>query len=280
VVTAVMGTTIGPTSYFLNFSAHGILVKGGHECMIQETWLGETNFDFRFNKTTNTYPTATGIEIDGNDHYISDSIIFSAYIGLNNRGAANYAGGLHVWFPWNAARAFDAFAFLELGGQNRYEGCYIDGSQMLISGNGMVTWQDGFALGGGIMIQGPDVMNVVITDTEFRGGTIFAPNNVTGNYTSVTNTIIKNNEFTRGIRGSTATRTRTSTTPQTSWFFDFCAELVFPNIVTVRHSFTSSSAGDFPVAVARQPTGCQVVIETNPAAAGTMVVDVDTSAYA
>ena len=30
------------------------------------------------------------------------------------------------------------------------------------------------------MIQGPDVMNVVITDTEFRGGTIFAPNNVTG----------------------------------------------------------------------------------------------------
>ena len=44
--------------------------------MIQETWLGETNFDFRFNKTTGTYPSATAIEIDGNDHYISDSIVF------------------------------------------------------------------------------------------------------------------------------------------------------------------------------------------------------------
>ena len=48
--------------------------------MIQETWLGETNFDFRFNKTTNTYPSAVAIEIDGNDHYISDSIVFSSCV--------------------------------------------------------------------------------------------------------------------------------------------------------------------------------------------------------
>lgn len=43
-----IGTTIGPTSYILNFSGHGILVSGGHEVMIQETWLGETNFDHKF----------------------------------------------------------------------------------------------------------------------------------------------------------------------------------------------------------------------------------------
>ena len=34
----------------------------------------------------------------------------------------------------------------------------------------MVTWQDGFVLGGGILIQGPAVKNVVITDTEFQSG--------------------------------------------------------------------------------------------------------------
>ena len=45
---AVMGTTIGPTTYLLNFSSFGIQVNGGHEVMITETWLGETNFDFDF----------------------------------------------------------------------------------------------------------------------------------------------------------------------------------------------------------------------------------------
>ena len=39
---------------------------------------------------------------------------------------------------------------------------------MVIGGKGMMTWQDGFVLGGGIMIQGPAVKNVVITDTEFQ----------------------------------------------------------------------------------------------------------------
>jgi len=39
-----MGTTIGPTTYLLNFSSVGIQVLGGHEVMITETWLGETNW--------------------------------------------------------------------------------------------------------------------------------------------------------------------------------------------------------------------------------------------
>eukprot|EP01047_Picozoa_sp_COSAG01_P133984 COSAG01_NODE_64051_length_278_cov_0.564246_1_plen_92_part_11 len=51
-VTSVMGTTIGPTTYLLNFTDFGIQVIGGHEVMILETWLGETNWDFVFNRTT------------------------------------------------------------------------------------------------------------------------------------------------------------------------------------------------------------------------------------
>jgi hypothetical protein len=43
-VNSVMGTTIGPTTYLLNFSSVGIQVLGGHEVMITETWLGETNW--------------------------------------------------------------------------------------------------------------------------------------------------------------------------------------------------------------------------------------------
>ena len=113
---------------------------------------------------------------------------------------------------------------------------------------------------------------------DITGNTTHA-RDITGNYTSVTDTVLDRNLFTNTRQGSVATKTLTSSTPQTRWAFNFCADLVFPDIVAVRHSFTSSNKSDFPVAVARDPTGCEVVIETNPAAAGTMVVDVDTSTY-
>ena len=63
------------------------------------------------------------------------------------------------------------------------------------------------------------------------------------------------------------------------WQFDFCGDLLFMNITAVRHSFTA--AAGFPVVVARPPVdgGCVVVLELDHAAAGTMVVDVDTSRY-
>ena len=38
VVNDVMGTTIGPQTYMLNFTNYGIQVNGGHEVMILETW--------------------------------------------------------------------------------------------------------------------------------------------------------------------------------------------------------------------------------------------------
>ena len=44
----VMGTTVGPQTYILNFTKVGIEVNGGHEVMIDKTWLGETNFDYNY----------------------------------------------------------------------------------------------------------------------------------------------------------------------------------------------------------------------------------------
>ena len=120
-VTSVMGTTIGPTTYLLNFTDFGIQVRGfsahphpavfdsrclslystdfvsrgaqvigGHEVMITETWLGETNFDFVFNQSTGLVPRATAIDIGSNDHYILNSIVFSSLIGLKVGGVRNF----------------------------------------------------------------------------------------------------------------------------------------------------------------------------------------------
>jgi hypothetical protein len=145
---------------------------------------------------------------------------------------------------------------------------------MLFSSPSLVTFQDGFVLGGGITIQGP-VTKLVIADTEFQGGSLAYDGNG-----PVVDTTIARNVFTGTAKGSTATATLASLdTPLSTWSFDFCADLVFQNITAARHSFTCSDAGVFPVAIARPPVdgGCRVVVEVKPAASGIMVVDVDTS---
>ena len=41
-------------------------------------------------------PNATAIQINGNDHYILNTIVFSALVGLEVNGAADYITGVHV----------------------------------------------------------------------------------------------------------------------------------------------------------------------------------------
>lgn len=56
----VMGTTVGPSCYFLNFTLFGIQINGGHEVLLDRSWLGETNFDYPFSPTD--LPTAIAIQ--------------------------------------------------------------------------------------------------------------------------------------------------------------------------------------------------------------------------
>ena len=63
-------------------------------------WLGEVNFDYPF-ETMGTLPKAIAVQINGNDHYLRDVIVFASKIGVEVNGAADYISGTHVWFPDN-----------------------------------------------------------------------------------------------------------------------------------------------------------------------------------
>jgi hypothetical protein len=80
----------GPGGYFLNFTEYGLQINAGHEVMMDRCWLGETNFDYDHEKH-GTKPNATAIQINGNDHYILNTIVFSSKIGLEVNGAADYS---------------------------------------------------------------------------------------------------------------------------------------------------------------------------------------------
>lgn len=275
-INQVMGTTVGPQTYILNFTKVGIEVNGGHEVMIDKTWLGETNFDYNYSAPGSKVPLATAIHIRSNDHYIVDSIVFSSLLGLNMGGAANLVNGLHVWFPLNIAERLGATAFYNTGAQNRYENCYIDCSHAVFVNPDRIQWIDGFTLGGhGIQLRG-NVTNVRIAGVQ--NGPITWSGDVATDV--IKNTVIK--EILASPLSSQPTQSVTSAAAQSVWTFDFCKQLPFPRIQSVvSMAFTSNRPGpSSPVAaVARKPDGCTLVVDTVPAAAGTLVVSVDSSTY-
>jgi hypothetical protein len=190
----VMGVTIGPGGYFLNFTEYGLQINKGHEVMMERVWMGETNFDFD-HEAHNAAPNATAIQINGNDHYILNSIVFSSRIGLEVNGAADYIQGVHVWFPDNHAVAFpDTMAFYITRGGNRLQGCYIDGGRAVFQGSKTATarggalsrniWSNGFECcqrgdpapgtsASGILLVGDKVgPGLEIINSEFGGGSI------------------------------------------------------------------------------------------------------------
>ena len=284
-VNNVMGTTVGPAAYFLNFSAYGLQINAGHEVMLDRAWLGETNFDQRF--TPATPPKAVAVQINGNDHYILNTVVFSSKVGLEVNGAANRVDGVHVWFPYNQALAFvdqGVKAFHITSGQNRFTGCYIDGSRAVFEGNGLTgnVWLDGFeccagvsGVAHGIELLGTSVgPGLIIKHNLFRGGNVFS--NSSGAPVTVTGTLIEANSFTGGGAASRATLTL-SQTAATTWAFNFCPLLIFPTIARAELVGVVAAAG-FPAAVIRPWTGCALTVETAAPMTGSITVTADSSA--
>jgi hypothetical protein len=57
--------------------------------------------------------------------------------------------------------------------------------------------------------------------------------------------------------------------------FDFCAQLLFPQIAYAKVHVTAASG--FPTAVARPAQNCTLLVETSVAVTGTITVEVDSS---
>ena len=184
----VMGVTVGPGGYFLNFTQYGLQINQGHEVMMDRCWLGETNFDFDHERLGRP-PNATAVQINGNDHYILNTIVFSSKVGLEVNGAADYISGVHVWFPVNHAVHYaDTMAFHITRGGNRFSGCYIDGGRAVFDGRDALTrnlWERGFeccqrgdaapgTTPSGILLVGDKVgPGLQIINNIFGGGSIY-----------------------------------------------------------------------------------------------------------
>lgn len=287
-IMATMGANVGPQMFFLGFTQQGLRVDGGHEVMVHESWFGQFLYsDPR--KENGTATTSTAIQLNGNDHYITNAIVFSSNVGVEVNGAANMLTGVHTW---NLARGRGGTGILlhsGTGGQTRLVGCYLDWNELVIEDPNLVTVTNGFFLQSSAvqvrLVHSSTVNGLVITGNEFVGvvgDTVYVNNTLPGAPSPILQqSLIDHNvaAATANNRRTRATLTLTQSNPTTTWALDFSPLLALGTdvpITAILHSF-QLSGGQFVRSAVRSTTNQTVVVETDVPVAGTLTVQVDTS---
>ncbi len=139
------GVVFGPQVYAFNFTSFGIRVVSGHEVTVTGTWVGEYWWGTP-NKENGTASTATGISVEGNDHVVTDCVVFSSHVGIAVSGGADFVGNVHTW---NLATDRGGTGILVNASQTRVDGAYLDWNDLVVLTPRMVSISNGFYLCGG-----------------------------------------------------------------------------------------------------------------------------------
>ncbi|KAF8408589.1 hypothetical protein HHK36_004652 [Tetracentron sinense] len=264
--------------YIAHFSTNGVLVQGGHETYIRNSFLGqhitaggdpgERNF------------SGTAINLIGNDNAVTDVVIFSAAIGVMVSGQANTLSGVHCY---NKATGWGGIGiYLRLPGltQTRIVNSYLDYTGIVAEDPVQLHISSTFFLGDAFIlfksIKGI-VNGVNIVDNMFSGSgngiEIVQLDQSNGPFKAIDEVVIDRNN----VKGMTlkATVARGSTQGNgSSWTVDFNPVLLFPNLIKlVQYSLSTSKS--FPNHALRNVSGNRVTIESDIAVPAMVYVMVD-----
>jgi len=279
-IDATMGANLGPQMFFLGFTKAGISIRGGHETLVHETWLGQ----YLYSDSRNNNPSATAIQILGNDHYITNTIVFSSRIGVEMTGAANLLTGVHTWNL--AATRGGIGIYINAPGytQNRLVACYLDfNSVVAVAPEHLSIEQSFFLCGGNIVLvatpQHHTIQGLNIVGNQWDGckNETIILDETQAKFTDVYDTVINDNMMNPNTLVLRSTQATASLTLEqaTQWAFNFTNRLLFPNILSVQYSIELNSG--FARHASRSPKGRTVVVETDVPVSGTVTVTVDQS---
>ncbi|KAF9587646.1 hypothetical protein IFM89_004478 [Coptis chinensis] len=266
--------------YITHFATNGILVQGGHETYIHNSFLGqhitaggdpnEKNF------------SGIAINLMGNDNAVTDVVIFSGAIGVMVSGQANTLSGVHCY---NKATGWGGTGiYLQLPGltQTRIVNCYMDYTGIVAEDPVQLHISSSFFLGDAFIlfksIKG--IMNGVnVVDNMFSGSgkgiNIVQLDQSKGAFTAVNQVVIDRNN----VQGMTLRATVARGLTQgngTSWTVDFNPVLLFPNLIRhAQYALSPSTTGTFPNHALRNVSGNRVVVESDIAVPATVYVAVD-----
>lgn len=266
--------------YISHFMSFGILVQGGHETYIRNSFLGQ-------HITAGASPiekqfSGVAISLMGNDNAVTDVVIFSAAVGISVSGQANVLTGVHCY---NKATGFGGVGIrLQLGGltQTRILGAYMDYTGIVAEDPVQLDIANGFFLGDANIVlkssQRKMISGVNIVDNMFSGSTKGVDIvQLEGQFESIEQTVVdRNNVLGMSLKSTVARGTVKGN--GTSWTIDFNPVLLFPNLIQhVQYSFYTSDAS-FPRHALRNVSHNKVVIEADTQVSATVAVQVDQSA--
>ena len=275
-----MGGNVGPDLYVVGFNRSGITVHGGHEVMLHEAWFGTTYYDHKDKVALGC--GATAVELFGNDHVVSDVVVFAGQTGVRTTGGANLIEGVHTWNSGTTAPPCTGHGILVQAPSTRVLNVYLDYTALVIESgakprNAHVSVADSFFLGMGTIVlcaTAPQskIEGLVLTDNTWNS--VNMPHNATvvlderhGNaFTSVLDFVMLANIAPKALfdpRATTVTK-ELSLANATRWDFDFSDVLVFPgvDIVSARYSIEIDGSA-FARHAARKPVGQTVAVETD-----------------
>nr|XP_043634735.1 polygalacturonase QRT3 [Erigeron canadensis] len=266
--------------YITHFTTTGIMVKGGHETYIRNSFLGqhitaggdahERNF------------TGTAINLAGNDNAVTDVVIFSASIGIMISGQANVITGVHCY---NKATGFGGTGiYLKLPSltQTRIVNSYFDYTGIVSEDPVQLHISGCFFLGDAFIVL-KSIRGIVnginIVDNMFsgsnRGIDIVQLDQRNGAFNNIDQVVVNNNNV-NGMNLK-ATMAKGSTQGKSnSWTVDFNKILLFPrHIKFVQYSLMTSESNVFPNYVLRNISNNKVFIESNVVVEARISVTVD-----
>lgn len=285
-INSTMGGNLGPDLFFIHFDQAGLTVNGGHEVMLHEAWFGRVYYDAK-NKTSNL-GSSVAIELNGNDHIVSDVIIFAAQTGVTVNGGANLVEGVHCW---NDGSLNGGHGIVVTASSTRLDGCYLDYTDLVLEDPFHVSVSNGFFLGMATVVlragsratvEGLSLManswhnaNMPHNDTvvlDERGKTFKSVKDLV-----MLGNVADHDKFT--TRAVTVTKSLMKSAAK-RWAFDFADSFVFPSIPISSVTYSISIAGSgFARHAARPAVNHTVMVETDEPVDATVTVTASQSVF-
>jgi len=226
-----MGIGVGPAIFVEGFKDVGVRIDGGHETLISEAWFVE-----RFwSDITHSYSSdSIAIQINGNDHYVVNTIIWQyTHLGVEVNGGANLLLGVHAWGcgqPWcNELTGISVKAF-----QNRIIACYLDYNSLDLVDPDAIFINHNFFLFSPLRLiaEKGNMKRLVVTDNLFTSAD---PIEVVGDFTAVQDVTVQQNVGYDSTIRSTFVR-QSQHGPRQKFIFNLSSSLLLPDIEHLQYS--------------------------------------------
>ncbi|KAK2976652.1 hypothetical protein RJ640_008188 [Escallonia rubra] len=265
--------------YIAHFATNGILVHGGHETYIRNSFLGQHITAGSDHGERNF--SGTGINLMGNDNAVTDVVIFSAAIGIMISGQANTLSGVHCY---NKATGFGGTGiYLKLPGltQTRIVNSYLDYTGIVAEDPVQLHISSSFFLGDAYIIlksingvaNGVNIVNNMFSGSD-KGIEIVQLDQRNKPFTKIDQVVVDGNNV-KGMNVKATVAKGTVEGNGTSWSVDLGHILLFPNLIkNVQYSLRTRGSA-FPSHALRNVSNNRVVIESNVAVPATVSVIAD-----